>query len=149
MILEDFALLASDTARTKAYIQNMMKEELFPKICIVYSDDINKMQEEADNYKTKGDYVDYFDVNMPILTSLNKADIPYILVENKDINSDTIRRVLMGLTPQYLIYSGYGGLILEKGSSMFMREFCPSIVEAQQHITVSCRKEGLELRQSF
>ena len=51
-VLDDFALLASDTARTKAYIQMMVKEELLPSRCIVYTDDVEKMEREAENYST-------------------------------------------------------------------------------------------------
>lgn len=114
MILEEFALLASDTARTKAYLQAMVREDKLPGICIVYSDNISKMQSEADLYKEKEHDEKYFDVDMPILYSIYNACIPYLLVENKDINSDQMADTLMGLRQKYLIYSGYGGYILKQ-----------------------------------
>lgn len=113
MILEEFVMLASDTARTKAYLQAMIREKKFPAKCIVYSDDISKMRNEAEGYKESEKDYRYFDVNQPILFSLDKADIPYILVENKDINSEQIENILKGLKQKYLIYSGYGGYILK------------------------------------
>lgn len=113
MILEEFALLASDTARTKAYLQAMIFEEKYPKICIVYSDYILQMQEDAKSYRKNTGDEKYFDIDMPILYSLEKAEIPYILVDNKDINSERMKHVIQGLEQIYLIYSGYGGYILK------------------------------------
>ncbi|MEY8521434.1 formyltransferase family protein [Lachnospiraceae bacterium 38-10] len=113
MILEEFVMLASDTARTKAYLQGMIREKKLPAKCIVYSENISKMKNEADSYKESEEDSKYFDVNIPILFSLDKAAIPYILVENKDINSEQIESVLKGLKQKYLIYSGYGGYILK------------------------------------
>lgn len=113
MILEEFALLASDTARTKAYLQAMIREDMLPGICIVYSDDIEKMQLEQEQYQGTNLNQKFFDIAIPILYSLRSAGIPYLLINNKDINSEQILDVLKGLKQQYLIYSGYGGYILK------------------------------------
>lgn len=113
MILEEFALLASDTARTKAYLQAMICEEKLPGICVVYSNHIAGMKEEAEKYQENNESKKYFDRDIPILYSLNKANIPCILIENKDINSEQMKNVLLGLPQKYLIYSGYGGYILK------------------------------------
>lgn len=114
MILEDFALLASDTARTKAYIQAMIHEEKIPKVCIVYSDDIKKMQNEAEQYNADKSSNKYFNINEPILFSMNEARISYQLVQNKDINSEQMLDILKSIEQKYCIYSGYGGYILKK-----------------------------------
>lgn len=113
MILEEFALLASDTARTKAYLQAMICENKLPGICVVYSDHISEMKEEAEKYQGGGEDKKYFDRNIPLLFSMNEAGISYILLENKDINSEQMKDTLMGLKQKYLIYSGYGGYILK------------------------------------
>ncbi len=113
MILEEFALLASDTVRTKAYLQAMIRAEKLPAICIVYSDNIGKMQNEEARYRSDNEKIEYFDTQMPVLYSLHSAGIPYVLVEDKDINSEKIKNVLQGMQQKYLIYSGYGGYILK------------------------------------
>ena len=113
MILEEFALLASDTARSKAYLQAMIRAERLPGMCIVYSEDISGMQKEAKEYQGNITGGQYFDVNIPLLFSLNKANIDYVLVENKDINSEQMKDTIQGLKQKYLIYSGYGGYILK------------------------------------
>lgn len=113
MILEEFALLASDTARTKAYLQAMVREEKLPGICIVYSDHISRMKEEAENYKEDGQERKYFDVDVPVLYTVYKARIPYMLLDTGDINSEWMENTIQGLEQKYLIYSGYGGSILK------------------------------------
>lgn len=113
MILEEFALLASDTTRTKAYLQAMIREEKLPGVCVVYSDHIAGMKEEAEKYRGNNESEKYFDRDIPILFSLDKANIPYILIENKDINSEQMKDTLSELQQKYLIYSGYGGYILK------------------------------------
>lgn len=113
MILEEFALLASNTARTKAYLQAMIREERLPGICVVYSNNIAGMKEETEKYRGNNESGKYFDRDIPILFSLNESNIPFILIENKDINSEQMKNVLSELKQKYLIYSGYGGYILK------------------------------------
>lgn len=112
MVLNDFALLASDTARSKAYLQAMIQRNKLPAICIVYSDDLQKITEEAGQYKGQLEEK-YFDIEKPIICSLEESDIPYIFVANKDINSRQMEDVLKSISQKYLIYSGYGGYILK------------------------------------
>lgn len=123
MILEKFALLASDTARTKAYLQTMIREDKLPGICVVYSDHILQMQEEEEHYREEDKEGKYFNKEIPILFSLHKAGIPYILVEDKDINSERMKNALQGLEQEYLIYSGYGGYILKSHLFRLQKKF--------------------------
>jgi methionyl-tRNA formyltransferase len=112
MRLSEFALLASDTARTKAYLQAMIRADMLPNCCVLYTEDFPKMKSEAETYEENGEEK-YFDVKQPVLFSLQKAEIPYVVVANKDINSEEMKEVLQGLDVTYLIYSGYGGYILK------------------------------------
>lgn len=113
MILKNFALLAADTARTKAYLHAMIQEDILPEKCIVYSDNISKMQEDAEQYKKNKCDNKYFDIDMPVLSFVQEVGISCVLVENKDINSEQIKNVIKSLQQRYLIYSGYGGYILK------------------------------------
>ena len=47
MVLKDIALLAADTTRSRAYLHAMIQEDMLPEVCIVYSDDISKTQNNA------------------------------------------------------------------------------------------------------
>ncbi|MBR1598178.1 MAG: hypothetical protein IJ661_04585 [Lachnospiraceae bacterium] len=113
MVLEKIALLASNTARTKAYIQKMIKDDMLPAVCILYADDISQFEEELDDYEESVG-IEYFNLNEPLLYSLNKANVPYVYVENKDINSVEMSRCIANIQQEYLVYSGYGGYILRK-----------------------------------
>lgn len=116
MILKDFALLAADTARTKAYLYAMIQENKLPEVCVVYSDDISRMKEEAKQYKKNigGGVFEYFPIEMPVLSFIGEMNISCILVENKDINSEQMKDILQNLQQKYFIYSGYGGYILKQ-----------------------------------
>ncbi len=113
MILEEFALIASDTARTKAYLNAMLQENKLPKMCVVYSENISKMQEDAQQYKKGNTIIQYFDFSRPVLSYIQEAGISYVLVENRDINSEQMKNIIQTLDQKYLIYSGYGGYILK------------------------------------
>lgn len=112
-VLRDFAMLASDTARTKAYIQMMVREGLFPAKCIVYTDDEKKMEDEAEKYEGVDVSAEYFNLDEPVLWTIKQAGIGYEIIDNKDINSDEMKDVVQSLPQKYLIYSGYGGYILK------------------------------------
>ncbi len=103
MVLKDFALLAADTARTKAYLHAMLQRKLLPAMCIVYSEDISKMQKDAKTYLKCGVKEQYFDLQRPVLSFIQEGDIPYVLVENKDINSEEIKSAIQNLQQKYLI----------------------------------------------
>lgn len=113
MVLQDFALLAADTARTKAYLSAMIQENMLPGMCVVYADDIARLRDEAEKYDTGRNEHKYFDIDMPILTFLEKKDIPYVFVEDKDINSGQMENAIRSMKQEYMIYSGYGGYILK------------------------------------
>lgn len=113
MVLGDFAMLAADTARTKAYLHAMIQENILPGMCVVYSDSISKMQDDARKYGNARNTNQYFDISTPVLSFLEEAGIPYEFVENKDINSEQMECAIQNLQQKYMIYSGYGGYILK------------------------------------
>lgn len=112
MILQEVALLASDTTRTKAYLQAMVKAEMLPGTLVIYSDEISKMKEEAVNYE-EGTEKEYFDTDEPIVYTAKKWGIECTFINNKDINSDQMKEAICQIKAKYLIYSGYGGYILK------------------------------------
>jgi len=112
MILQDVAMIASNTARTKSYLQMMVKDDLKPSLCLVYSDDRKKMEDEAVEFED-GKSSEYFDFDEPVLWTIRKAGMKYEFVETKDINSDEMGERIQSLSQKYLIYSGYGGGILK------------------------------------
>lgn len=116
MVYKDFALLASDTARTKAYLQEMVLCGNLPGLCIVYSNNIKQMIHEAECWHGRANFSDipYFCLEEPVFWTIRKAGIPYIIVENQDINSAELEACLKSIRAKYIIYSGYGGDLLKK-----------------------------------
>lgn len=113
MILSDFVLIASNTSRTKAYIQEMVKQNIYPSICIVFADDMEALHRESENYAGTMEMGDYFNRDIPLLTLMGFFPLEYIIVNDKDINSDKMIECIRELSQTYFIYSGYGGAILK------------------------------------
>lgn len=113
MIANNIAILASDTPRTKAYLQEMIRREIVPELCIVYAESKEKLQSEAKNYNDELIFGQYFNKHIPLLVLLETYKLQYILIENKDINSEDIVNCIKNIPQKYLIYSGYGGYILQ------------------------------------
>lgn len=113
MLLKDFVLLASDTARTKAYLQAMIHHNYLPSLCVVFTDDFDGMLTEADNYTENMEFGKYFNRAIPLIALIRKYELSYIVVPDKDINSDIMKETLEKLEQTFILYSGYGGYILK------------------------------------
>lgn len=112
MILENFIMLAAPSTRTKAYIQVMAKENLFPKKCYLMVKNSQVLLDEMRDCSFKEKEEIYFNIREPILFSLEKYSIPYEFVAD-DIHSEEIKYKLSQINETYIIYSGYGGVILK------------------------------------
>ena len=123
MILRDIAMLAANTARTKAYLQKMINENMLPAVCIVYTNDLQSLENEAERYETTTSSNKYFDKNIPLLFLLRSFRINYVVVEDGDINSEEMQKCLCKLSQKYIIYSGYGGQILKRPLFEFGKKY--------------------------
>lgn len=112
IILHEFALLAAETSRTKAYLQMMIKNGYKPSYCIIFIENHQDYIENAKNYQSYR-CKEMFDKDEPILKTVTKNEIPYELIETTDINSDIMFNCIKRLKEKYLIYSGYSGYIIE------------------------------------
>lgn len=123
MILSDFALIASNTSRTKAYIQEMTRQGIYPSICIVYAEDIEALRKEDGNYAGTMEMGDFFNRDIPLLTLIQYYSMEYIVVNDKDINSEEMVDCIKNLSQTYFIYSGYGGAILKPQMFQLGKQF--------------------------
>ena len=112
-ILSDIVFLASDTTRTKAYLQVMVQNQILPSLCIVYADDYSKMETDVLAWRETKIVNKYFDSTIPLLSLVKKYFNNYLVVNNKDINSNDVQKVFLTFPQKYIIYSGYGGGILK------------------------------------
>lgn len=115
MILENICFLVADSARSKAYLQVLIKNDMMPAHCIVYCDNVQEMTSFAENYQES--FSDkssaFFNLNEPVLHSIQNANISYEIINTKDINSEQMVQRIQKRVEKYMIYSGYGGTILK------------------------------------
>jgi len=113
MIIKNVCLLAANTARSKAYIHVMVKENILPNRCIIYVNSKDELIKESEQYTDKK-CEDYFPLEEPLLHLLQREEISWDIVENRDINSEVILNTLRQTEEEVIIFSGYGGQILKK-----------------------------------
>lgn len=112
MVLEGITMVAGNTSRSKIYLQAMINAEMYPEKCIVYVEKshdakVAKKQEYA------GMEICNIDLSESVVEILERADIPFEIIEEKDINSSKMIEAIRSLPGKYVIYSGYGGAILK------------------------------------
>lgn len=122
MKLDEFVFLAGDTMRSKAYLQLLVKESLYPSLTIVFVDDKERLIEEKSIDSVKSEH-EYFDEKESLLKTLENNRMDYIIVEERDINSDEMYHILQSTEQEYIIYSGYGGAILKERLFRFGKKF--------------------------
>lgn len=107
MVLNSVALIVAVTSRSQAYLQALIKADIYPEYCILYADSEEQILEQT------GERNQYFDLSEPLIKSLSTSGIPFSIVMNKDINSSDMQEQIKKLKQDYVIYSGYGGYILK------------------------------------
>lgn len=113
MILDNVAVLLSNTARSQAYLQLLAKEKLFPAVCLFLvknEEELNHVPQKLENSYEK----EYFNLHEPLLDTVKTNSINYQIIGTDSINSDECLAVLKNLSCTYIVYSGYGGAILKK-----------------------------------
>lgn len=113
MMLKGMAMLAADTARSKAYLQAMERSSLMPERCVVYSQDIEATRRSADGHIRADHDVEFFDLDEPILSTIDRMAVPCTFVEERDVNSRAMIDVISAMTCDLIIYSGYGANVLK------------------------------------
>lgn len=109
MILDDVACILAMTTRSKAYVCEMIKQQILPSFFLVMA-----QKEEFTMEKEKErDENTYFESAKTMQQLLDKSKVPYEVVETKDINGELMYQKIKELNQKYLIYSGYGGAILK------------------------------------
>lgn len=108
-VLSEIACVLADTARSQAYLQALVRSGLKPAECLILADSRQDMREPAG--ASSGER-QYFNINEPLLETLEQNQIKYEFLGTRDINADAVEKALRGIPQRYLIYSGYGGYIL-------------------------------------
>lgn len=113
MNLDNIAILLSNTVRSQAYLQLLVKNKFFPKVCLFLvksEEELNKIPYNSANSME----LEYFNMNETLLETVKKNNLNYIIVGTDLINSEDCVSVLEKVSCSYIIFSGYGGAILKK-----------------------------------
>jgi len=121
-----FSALILNNNRSKAYIQNLIKNGLIPEFVIVLNtknrilpehDETNELSTTNTNQKlirTSRDADISFDEKEHIIKTLKKSNIKYKLLDTLDANSEEAVKAVGNCKTEYILYSGHGGTILKK-----------------------------------
>ena len=111
MILEKFVMLLAPTSRSKAYLQCMCKNNIYPEKIFIMTNDTEKISNRTDSGNETS--IGYFDMDEPLLETIQKNKLVYEIIKTEDVNSDEVYELLISTNYEYIIYSGYGGAILK------------------------------------
>lgn len=130
-----FSMILAVNNRSKAYLQNLLLNEIFPEFVIVLDDKNYLRPEHTDNDKiilknTQQNFFRYsddidmtFDEKEHLITTLKKYNIKYILLNTININTDVVYENINKLITKYIIYSGVNHLKLGEKILALNKEF--------------------------
>lgn len=111
MVLTDFACVLADTARSRAYMQTLLRHDIIPSECLVMSEGGRAIV--SHKIPCEWNAHQFFNLDESIFETMETHRVLYKTVASRDINSDEMRRIMQRLSQQYILYSGYGGVILK------------------------------------
>lgn len=115
-----FSFIATDTIRTKSYLQLLNAEGLRPNTIIYLKrDGVSSMGIEPCNTNLNEDlewsiknWGGRFDCNLPIEDTIKQLGCQKIVSPSCDINDPSVISIIKSLGDDLIVYSGYGGVIL-------------------------------------
>ena len=126
MIMNDIAMIAADTSRSRVYIQSLVRNNLFPSFVLVPGNiastvlpgQINRSDIENNNQDMEINYDCWTEANNnllePIQVTLEASSIEFEQLETTNIHDPAVIKSIQARPESTFIYSGYGGVILRK-----------------------------------
>ncbi|UCD03743.1 MAG: hypothetical protein JSW73_04355 [Candidatus Woesearchaeota archaeon] len=111
MIINNVGMLIVSSPRSQAYLQKLVAENLIPSHVIIMED---KKVSPGQLKKKIRSSNEYFDLNEDIMQTIKDNNISFEICPTKDINSETVIKILKKRPEKYFIYSGSGGAILKE-----------------------------------
>ena len=108
MILKDVGIVLLTNMRSKAFIQNLVKNDLIPGEIVL----LKKGEGKSNPISVLQHYEGLFDPNEEVENTLKLHNLEYKTVEATDCNEPNVIEAVKGMKSKYLIYCGGG--ILEK-----------------------------------
>lgn len=111
MRLKGIVMLAAQTARSKAYLQALTAHNLYPEQVILLGEDPNTPNKYTPGLKKWQDII-LPNLSEPLALTCDSANIPMVLCDVNDVNSDLVAQCIRDVAPDIVIYSGFGGQIV-------------------------------------
>ena len=116
-----FSLILANTARSQAYIQTLISQDIIPKEVFILNDKnkkkLGKITKKYINSNINNNIYSFqlatLNINEDLVRSLSKLDIPYTIINSPDINSEELYEVLLKSDTKLCIVSVYAGQILK------------------------------------
>lgn len=102
MTLNNIAMVAADTTRTKLYLTELIKNNLLPNYILLILTSDGEMLPGQKDLNTKNE----------LISCIVNAGIEYDIASNNDINSDEVIKEIESRSEEVFIFSGYGGVLL-------------------------------------
>ena len=121
-----YSMLLINNNRSKAYLQNLISQGFIPEYIIVLNNKDVDLPEYTENDKiiskntnqifirSLKDLRISFDEKEHILSTIEKNNIEYTILNTLDVNSKEVINAVAKVKTDYIIYSGPGGAILKK-----------------------------------
>ena len=118
MKLEGVWFLAGDTARSQAYAQAMVRRRIEPEGVLFFSESNEQRVDRQTATRTKTSLQDPYlpDLQIPLLETCRSGGWPLHWIASDDVNDPRIAEKIRKASPRLVIYSGYGGQIVQKAT---------------------------------
>lgn len=118
-----FSILAADNNRSKAYLQNMLREGFYPETVILLDNSKMMLPEKRRSLESLlpdsqkkirkvGFLSSFYDENEEVKSTVEKYNINCNTVVSDSVNSPQVIEAVKNLETEYIVYSGPGGVIL-------------------------------------
>lgn len=122
----NYALLAANNNRAKAYVQHAIRHGCPPDfILILHDNDSVRPEQTIEDMRLDKTVVGpktvlckdagvSFDPGESVLTTAQQHDIPYTVMPTLDVNSSDVKKAVSAVEQEWMVYAGPGGTILRE-----------------------------------
>ena len=126
MIMNDIAMIAADTSRSRVYAQSLIRNNLLPSFVLVFANkassvlpgQINSSNLENTNQDVEISHDCWSEANNnllePIQVTLEASSIEFEQLKTTNLHDPAVIKSISDRPESTFIYSGYGGIILRK-----------------------------------
>ena len=133
--MNDIAMIAADTSRSRVYIQSLIRNNLLPNFVLLLADRDGKLlpgQIDINNYKNNNLKIkkgndNWSEVNSnlfePVKETLKNSSIEFKQLKTENIHDSEVINHIAERPESIFIYSGFGGVILRKELFLTSKKF--------------------------